>query len=224
MRLPFLAVLIAVAALSCGDTHAVGHTKLTIESPLDGSTTLSFKPFRFSVTAINAKGIQTVELWAGNVLVKTCDGQSQVEASCVAEEVLPTDFAAQVQNGFLDVKAKAVESKGGGDNEQVNTVAVKPLRVAFVQPVASGDPAVATVTGTSPMELEVESEVGIKEVQTYLVDSSGDVKLRFFTDGPYEADMEWSVMLNGKGDKVIKAVAIDESDHTDTALLNVHVQ
>jgi hypothetical protein len=223
MRALVCVLLTSLAIVSCDGTRPIGKTKITIESPIDGSTTLSFKPFRFAVTARNNLGIETVELYVGEVLAKTCAANGASDVECAIDEVLPTDFSAQVKNGELLVRAKAIESKGGGENELVNKVAVKPIRVAFVEPVASGEPPVAVVTGTSKVKLDVESQVVIDRVQLYWVNGGSEILIRPFSS-PYEEEIEWATYLNGKGDRVIKVEAVDSEGSKDSALLNVRVE
>ena len=213
----------ALLFASCGGgSRPVGRTQLVINSPQHESTVLSFKPLAFSVTATNRLGIKSVELRVGEVVAKTCEGNSAEEVTCALEALQPTDFSAQVKDGSLVLSATAVEVNEGV-NEDLVRVSVKPIRVAFLQPVASGDPAVAVVSGKSTLALEAESEVFISRLS--VKDGQG-VPLRDSTSGSgaYEWEFEWATMLGGKGDKVLRAEVIDSAGNTDTAVLNVRVE
>jgi hypothetical protein len=215
--------LLSLNSWSCGDsTASVGRPKVTIASPANGDTAFSQKPVTFSVTVAARNILTSVELLAGSVSLKKCPGNGTSALDCSAD-FTPTDVAAQIQNGNLVLTANALDQKGLTGTNEIG-VSVKKIRVAFMQPLASGNPPIAIVSGRSPLELSVDSEVMVTQVQ--VTDGNG-LPVHMFAAGnpPYRSNNEeWAVELGGVGNKVLKASVSDSENNTDSAQLNVQVQ
>jgi len=220
MRRLALVFVSLLAGAACDDSvDVISRTDLVINTPVDGASVFSLTPMSFSATATNPVGITSIALQAGSVVVQTCPNTSDLAFTCTTMVNLP-DIAAQIQNGMLHLQATATDAKKLTKTTGIN-VTVTPILVSFTAPVASGSPPLATVTGTGPIALSVQSELPVTSVD--VTTSTGlPVVGNLSAGGPYSATLDWPVQV-GIGMFTLDAKATDTQGHTGTASLALQV-
>lgn len=221
-------MLVAVAACDCGDASlgGTGETALEILSPEDGASISSAHPVVFSAQAKNGAGLDSIELFAGETLIRTCTPEAGVEWQLCSINFNAADHGAEVVDRKLTLRAVARAARGP-KLEKTIVVHARPPRISFNHPRMLGQQK-PVLKGTSRLDVDVGSIVPVAGVQvTYTplpVDEESEEKALFILESrPYARDVNWSRTL-GLGEFRITARVFDEDGLTATAMVEVSIR